>query len=125
MKLGNFFTPYVCLLINWNLEKGLNNFLNIFVSIQELIICQKVLRPSSKFSACFWDSVVYSFYYCFSSSTGSANKRQRDANSTTLMLIVVIAIFLTVEIPLMVITALHTISSRYRISFKIEMKEYE
>ncbi|XP_023346096.1 sex peptide receptor [Eurytemora carolleeae] len=44
-------------------------------------------------------------------SNGTANKRQRDANSTTLMLIVVIAIFLTVEIPLMVITALHTISS--------------
>ena len=39
------------------------------------------------------------------------NKRQREANNTTMMLIVVIAVFLSVEIPLMVITALHTISS--------------
>ena len=39
------------------------------------------------------------------------NKRQREANNTTRMLIVVIAVFLSVEIPLMVITALHTISS--------------
>lgn len=39
------------------------------------------------------------------------NKRQRDAYSTTMMLIVVIAVFLSVETPLMVITALHTISS--------------
>ena len=41
------------------------------------------------------------------------NKRQRDAYSTTMMLIVVIAVFLSVETPLMVITALHTISSRW------------
>ena len=41
------------------------------------------------------------------------NCKQRDANSTTMMLIVVISLFLVVEIPLMVITALHTISSRY------------
>ena len=54
-----------------------------------------------------------SIYIFSTASNGTANKRQRDANSTTLMLIVVIAIFLTVEIPLMVITALHTISSRY------------
>ena len=40
------------------------------------------------------------------------NRRQRDANNTTMMLIVVIGVFLSVEIPLMVITALHTISSR-------------
>ena len=40
------------------------------------------------------------------------NRRQRDANNTTMMLIVVIGVFLSVEVPLMVITALHTISSR-------------
>ncbi|XP_023321473.1 sex peptide receptor [Eurytemora carolleeae] len=39
------------------------------------------------------------------------NRRQRDANSTTMMLIVVIAVFLVVEIPLAVMSALHTISS--------------
>jgi len=41
----------------------------------------------------------------------SRDRRQRDANSTTMMLIVVIAVFLAVEIPLSVISALHTISS--------------
>ena len=46
------------------------------------------------------------------------NKRQRDAYSTTMMLIVVIAVFLSVETPLMVITALHTISSRWGIQIK-------
>ena len=40
------------------------------------------------------------------------NKRQRDANNTTLMLIVVISVFLAVELPLMVMSALHTINSR-------------
>ena len=40
------------------------------------------------------------------------DRRQRDANSTTMMLIVVIAVFLAVETPLAVISALHTISSR-------------
>ena len=43
----------------------------------------------------------------------SRDRRQRDANSTTMMLIVVIAVFLAVEIPLSVISALHTISSRW------------
>lgn len=38
-------------------------------------------------------------------------KRLRDANCTTLMLIVVVTVFLVVEIPLAVITALHIISS--------------
>lgn len=38
-------------------------------------------------------------------------KRQRDSNCTTLMLIVVVTVFLIVEIPLGVITALHIISS--------------
>lgn len=38
-------------------------------------------------------------------------KKLRDANCTTLMLIVVVTVFLTVEIPLAVITALHIISS--------------
>lgn len=40
------------------------------------------------------------------------DRRQRDANSTTMMLIVVIAVFLAVELPLSTMTALHTISSR-------------
>lgn len=39
------------------------------------------------------------------------SKKLRDANCTTLMLIVVVTVFLTVEIPLAVITALHIISS--------------
>ncbi|XP_053679239.1 sex peptide receptor [Anopheles nili] len=38
-------------------------------------------------------------------------KRLRDSNCTTLMLIVVVTVFLVVEIPLAVITALHIISS--------------
>lgn len=38
-------------------------------------------------------------------------KKLRDANCTTLMLIVVVTVFLIVEIPLAVITALHVISS--------------
>ncbi|XP_055704597.1 sex peptide receptor [Phlebotomus papatasi] len=38
-------------------------------------------------------------------------KKLRDANCTTLMLIVVVSVFLVVEIPLAVITALHIISS--------------
>ena len=45
------------------------------------------------------------------------NKRQRDANNTTLMLIVVISVFLAVELPLMVMSALHTINSRCDDSF--------
>ena len=46
------------------------------------------------------------------STTTRENKRQRDANNTTLMLIVVISVFLAVELPLMVMSALHTINSR-------------
>lgn len=38
-------------------------------------------------------------------------KKLRDANCTTLMLIVVVSVFLIVEIPLAVITALHIMSS--------------
>lgn len=38
-------------------------------------------------------------------------KKLRDANCTTLMLIVVVTVFLIVEIPLAVISALHIISS--------------
>ena len=41
------------------------------------------------------------------------SRHQRDAQSTTMMLIVVIAVFLSTEIPLMVITVLHTLSNRY------------
>ncbi|XP_063710031.1 sex peptide receptor [Culicoides brevitarsis] len=40
-------------------------------------------------------------------------KKLRDANCTTLMLIVIVSAFLIVEIPLAVITALHIISSLY------------
>ena len=47
------------------------------------------------------------------------NKRQRDANNTTLMLIVVISVFLAVELPLMVMSALHTINSRWDDSFSL------
>ena len=47
------------------------------------------------------------------STTTRENKRQRDANNTTLMLIVVISVFLAVELPLMVMSALHTINSRW------------
>ena len=50
------------------------------------------------------------------------NKRQRDANNTTLMLIVVISVFLAVELPLMIMSALHTINSRYDNSFVFIMK---
>jgi hypothetical protein len=49
----------------------------------------------------------------FEFSKESRDRRQRDANNTTMMLIVVIAVFLVVELPLSCITALHTISSRY------------
>jgi hypothetical protein len=49
----------------------------------------------------------------FGFSKESRDRRQRDANNTTMMLIVVIAVFLAVELPLSCITALHTISSRY------------
>jgi len=47
----------------------------------------------------------------FGFSKESRDRRQRDANNTTMMLIVVIAVFLAVELPLSCITALHTISS--------------
>ena len=52
-----------------------------------------------------------SCYPCPLSRGSRENKRQREAHNTTMMLIVVIGVFLSVEIPLMVITALHTISS--------------
>jgi len=52
------------------------------------------------------------------------NKRQRDANSTTMMLIVVIAVFLSVETPLMVMTALHTISSSLNEYLGKELLDY-
>ena len=48
---------------------------------------------------------------------GKENKRQRDANNTTLMLIVVISVFLAVELPLMVMSALHTINSSMGLNF--------
>ena len=41
-------------------------------------------------------------------------RRQRDFQKTTFMLIVVIGFFLVTEIPLMIITMLHTLSSRYQ-----------
>ena len=44
----------------------------------------------------------------FSSQEGN---KQRDAQSTTMMLVVVIAVVLVTEIPLMVITILHTLSN--------------
>ena len=37
---------------------------------------------------------------------------KRDAKSTTLMLIIVIALFLCTEIPLMAITLLHVLSTK-------------
>ena len=40
------------------------------------------------------------------------NKKQRDSQSTTLMLIVVICCFLLTELPLLVITVLHTLDNR-------------
>ena len=49
----------------------------------------------------------------FGFSKEQRDRRQRDANSTTMMLIVVIAVFLAVELPLSTMAALHTISSRY------------
>ena len=59
----------------------------------------------------------YSFSFrrlsMFGFSKEQRDRRQRDANSTTMMLIVVIAVFLAVELPLSTMTALHTISSRY------------
>jgi hypothetical protein len=48
---------------------------------------------------------------------GKENKRQRDANNTTLMLIVVISVFLSVELPLMVMSILHTINSSMDLDF--------
>lgn len=41
------------------------------------------------------------------------SKRANDKNCTTLMLIIVVSVFLTVEIPLAIITALHVISSLF------------
>ena len=49
----------------------------------------------------------------FGFSKEQRDRRQRDANSTTMMLIVVIAVFLAVELPLSTMAALHTISSRW------------
>ena len=43
--------------------------------------------------------------------------RKRDARRTTMMLIIVITVFLMTEIPLMVITVLHTLSNRFKMSF--------
>jgi len=54
-------------------------------------------------------------------SKEARDRRQRDANSTTMMLIVVIAVFLAVELPLSTMTALHTISS----SFENDFLDYE
>ena len=49
----------------------------------------------------------------FGLSKESRDRSYRDSNNTTMILIVVIAVFLAVELPLSCITALHTISSRY------------
>ena len=49
----------------------------------------------------------------FGFSKEQRDRRQRDANSTTMMLIVVIAVFLAVELPLSIAGALHTIDSRF------------
>lgn len=45
------------------------------------------------------------------------SKRANDKNCTTLMLIIVVSVFLIVEIPLAIITALHVISSLFLYNF--------
>lgn len=45
------------------------------------------------------------------------SKRANDKNCTTLMLIIVVSVFLLVEFPLAIITALHVISSVFRSNF--------
>ena len=41
------------------------------------------------------------------------HKKQRDAQNTTMMLVIVIGLFLLTEIPLLVITVLHTLDNRF------------
>ncbi|GAB6027467.1 hypothetical protein CHUAL_001723 [Chamberlinius hualienensis] len=50
----------------------------------------------------------------FKENRKSECKKLRDSNCTTLMLIVVVSVFLVVEIPLAVVTLLHTISSTFK-----------
>lgn len=45
------------------------------------------------------------------------SKRASDKNCTTLMLIIVVSVFLIVEVPLAIITALHVFSSLFFITF--------
>jgi hypothetical protein len=47
----------------------------------------------------------------FNNSLSSENRRIRDSNSTTIMLIVVVSVFLVVEIPLAVTTLLHVMQN--------------
>ena len=48
-------------------------------------------------------------------SVSPVNLQGRDARSTTLMLIIIILVYLSTEIPFMVITVLHVLSTRYPI----------
>jgi len=47
----------------------------------------------------------------FNNSANSENRKIRDSNSTTIMLIVVVSVFLVVEIPLAVTTLLHVMQN--------------
>lgn len=47
----------------------------------------------------------------FNANRGKENRKMREANCTTMMLVVVVTVFLIVEIPLAVITVMHIISS--------------
>ena len=44
------------------------------------------------------------------------SRKHRDSHNTTLMLVIVIGLFLMTEIPLLVITVLHTLDNRCNIS---------
>ena len=57
----------------------------------------------------------------FNSSQSSENRKIRDSNSTTIMLIVVVSVFLVVEIPLAVTTLLHVMQN----ALDVEMVSYD
>lgn len=57
----------------------------------------------------------------FNNSSSTENRKIRDSNSTTIMLIVVVSVFLVVEIPLAVTTLLHVMQN----AFDLEIVSYK
>ena len=96
----------------WEGKLGRNYFIIVTLRINKYSINLSFNQGGEKKQSINKYSFSFRRLSMFGFSKEQRDRRQRDANSTTMMLIVVIAVFLAVELPLSTMTALHTISSR-------------